>query len=264
MRLVLLAVLLVAAAGCASGPLVRNAPDDAVPAGFPNDAAPYVAARLAEATAPGAYRSGAKIEVRRGGRTDKATLSLDARGDSVSAVVRGPFGIEVGRALATTDSVFLYDALKGRVLLGPAAAAGRYVPGFDAPSGRALREALFGQVPAPPPGARLSPAPTAGLDGGPAYRFSARSADGADAEWTVDAGLWRLVRYEVRFGNELMLVQRFSAFDTVGDHVVPRRVVLERPPDELAVEIEHRDVRIGDGASPGFRAPAGAPRIRFD
>ena len=264
MRFPFLIALLLLAAGCASGPLVRDAPDRSAPPGFPDHSSAEVAALLAAATAPEAYRSGAKIEVRRGERTDNATLQLEARGDSVSATVRGPFGIEVGRALATADSVFLYDALKGRVMLGPAAAAGRFVPGFDRPSGAALRGAVLGEAPAVPPDARFSPAPDAGLNGGPAYRFTARLPDGSDAEWTVDAGLWRLVRYEVRAGADVVLSQRFSAFDTVDGQVVPRRVVLERPQDGLAVEIEHRDLRLGGRPSPSFRAPADAPRTRFD
>ena len=264
MRLLPFSAVLLVLAGCSSGPLVRDAPDRAAPPGFPNHTAGEVAALVAEARAPARYQSGARIEVRRGGKTDKATLSLQASGDSVSAVVRGPFGIEVGRALATADSVFLYDALKGRVLLGPARAASRYVPGFDEPSGGALRGAVLGEAPPIPADARFEPAPGEGLSDGPAYRFTTRYEDGSAATWTVDAGLWRLVRYDVRFGGEALLVQRFGAFDTVDGRVVPRRVTLERPSDDMTVEIEHRDLRIGGGASPSFRAPANAPRTRFD
>ena len=263
MRFALVSALLLVA-GCSSGPLVRDAPDRSAPPGFPDHTAAGVAALIGDASAPLRYQSGARIEVRRGDQTDKAPLSLQASGDSVSAVVRGPFGIEVGRALATADSVFLYDALKGRVLLGPARAASRYVPGFDEPSGGALRGAMLGEAPPVTEWGAFTPAPAAGLNGGPAYVFSQRYDDGSLATWTVDAGLWRLVRYELHYGAETLLVQRFGAFDTVDGRVVPRRVTLERPPDDMAVEIEHRDLRIGGGASPSFRAPANAPRTRFD
>ena len=267
LRLAFLLAGLVIAGGCSSGPLVRDAPGGGEAAGYPNHSVGQIVDLLAGAAAPDVYRSGAKIEVRRGDRTDNASLTLHARGDSVSAVVRGPFGIEVGRALATADSVYLYDGLKGRVLYGPADAAAPFVPGFDTPSGAALRGAVLGEAAAIPPYATLlgsgaalpSRSPVA-----PFYTLTATEPDGSRRFWSVDAVLWRVTEYRVARGEVTELVQTFSAFDTVDGRVVPRRVVLARPADGLSVEIEHRDLQIAAGASPSFRVPASAPRTRFD
>lgn len=251
------AVLLVAVAsavGCkGSGPLVRDAPTPAAVIGFPNHSVPQILAELTRAAPIGSFESQARIAIRSEQMNQDVTATIRARrSDSLLAMVRGPFGIEVGRALVTPDSVFALDKVHGRLYLGPAALAERYVPGSAGP------DALFGSllgltVPGPGAGWRVhAEAESYVLENG--YETM-----------SVDPALWRVTRYEGRDAEGRVVDQRtFDAFDTVDSVVVARRVRLSRPDVGASVTIEHRKLKLNPEVLRFSFAPGDADRRTLD
>jgi hypothetical protein len=235
MRPLLALTLLVAAAGCTpSGPLVRDAPEAETPGQYPNHTAAEVVAAVRASVA--AVQSAAadgdlRVEGPDGGQS--ATFSLRARlGDSLTAVVRGPLGIEGGRGLVTADSFYVADRINRQLVLGPVRAADRYVPG--AGSQERIARAALGLL-APDDGVAWS---LTAADG--RYRLIGRLPGGVGSrEYTVDPALWRVTRVlEFDAGGRSAGRQAFEAFDTVEGVVLPRRVVLEG--GGTTVTLEHR------------------------
>ena len=234
--LVLLAVL-VAGAGCSSGPLVRDAPALGAPADFPNHTAAQIVG-LMEALAASdslvAFSSQAKLEVRSPERDADVSATIRQRAaDTLWASVRGPLGIEVARARATPDSFAVLDKLRDRLYLGPVAAASDFLP---TPVGtRDLFASLLGT---------LRPEP------GPAW--SVQAGDGAyvltdaasERVFTVDPASWRTVRYQAFDAGVLVDERTFSAFDTVEGRILPRRIALRNPRDGARLQVEHQKLTL--------------------
>ena len=249
------------AGGC-SGPLVRNAPDAAAPADFPNHTAAQIVYQLNQAAeSVGAFRSEARVAFETPDGNQNVGASLRVRvADSVYATLRGPLGINVGRGLVTADSFFAVDQLNDRFYLGPLAAADAYVPGAGAPG--ALGHTLLGL---------LVPDPTV------AWEVRADSADYVLTEplaavgairrrYVVDPSVWRVTALEELAPDGLVLTRRrFEAFDVVDGVVVPRRVVLAAPPDDLAVTVVHRQLTLDPAELDlSFRRPKDAEVIRLE
>lgn len=235
-RLIVLAAL-VAVAGCrSSGPLVRDAPEPIDAAGFPNHTAAQIVAQIARTAPVASFESQARVAVRSAKLDQDVTATIRSRrSDTLLAMVRGPLGIEVGRALVTPDSLFALDQLQGRLYVGPAALADRYVPGAVRPE--ALFESVLGVV-VPETDVRWRVRAHEGVylldDPGPRRRT-----------YVVDPALWRVTRYQERGEQGELLDERvFEAFDTVDSVIVARRVSFRRPADAAAVTIEHRKLRL--------------------
>jgi hypothetical protein len=257
-RLVLLVPLTVA--GCSSGPLVRDAPDTATPADFPNHTAEQVLYQLTASAAPVAsYRSEADVALVTPDGDRSAGASLRARlADSLYASLRGPLGITVGRGLATADSFFAHDVLDGRLYAGALAAAEGYVPGAGEPG--ALARTLLGLL-VPDPAVAWEVHPEAAT-----YVLTGPADAGGSRRYVVDPALWRVTALDEFAADGTPLTsRRFDAFDTVDGVVVPRRVVLASPPDGLSVTVEHRQLTLNppDLVLP-FRRPTDAEVVRLE
>jgi hypothetical protein len=230
--LVPLAALAVLAAGCTPSATVRDAPvGDA--AGYPDHSAEQIVeAMTASVARVGSYRAESRLDAERGGRSYDLTSSIRARlADSLVAIVRGPLGIEGGRALVTADSFFAIDRLNGRLYVGAAEAAEQFIPGAG-DRGRLARALLGLDVPEPGPGWTVRPA-----NG----RY-VLVAPGATQTWTIDPRLWRAASVVEVAADGRRVSRTYSDFGVVGGLVFPRRVVLASPTDSAQLIIEHREV----------------------
>lgn len=248
-------VLAVALSACSSGPLVTDAPTVDRPAGFPSHSVQQIrdAVRLS-AGAVRSVQSDGKVEITSPRLNQKASFSLRATlGDSVTAVLRGPFGIEGGRVVATADSFLAADRLNRKLIVGPASAAERYLPG--AGSAERVARAATGLL-----------VPGAGVDWqrGTAdgrYTLLGTLEGGARREYTIDPALWRVVRVrEFDASGALTGEQIAEAFDTVDGFVLPRRVTLRA--DDTVVVIEHRSVELNVPVRHLWRRPDGYEIVR--
>ena len=256
MRRTLLLLVALVLAGCSRGPLVEDAPAGGPVAGFPNHTAGQIYDLVAASLRPiEAYRSEARFEATGPGRDLSASAGLRARlSDTLLAVVRGPLGIEGGRALLTRDSLFAIDRLNGRLYVGGVRAAERYVP-VDGLSGRLARILLSLEPPPVDRDWRLR---------AQAGRYVLATPDGAE-QWTVDPRIWRVTEVVERAADGRRLVRTYDAFDQVDGVVVPRRVVLASPDDGAQVTIEHREVTINPpGLDFPFRPSGDAEVVRIE
>lgn len=234
MRLPLLALLALLGAGCSTGPLVRDAPVAEAPTGYPGHSVAQVLAAVEASVAPvQSVAADGDLVIEGGDERQSASFSLRARiADSLTAVVRGPLGIEGGRGLVTPDSFYVADRINRQLVVGPVRAADRYVPGAGS-SERVARAALGLLVPEPDVEWALT------AEGGQ-YRLLGRLPGGAGTrEYTVDPSLWRVVRVrDFDASGQRVALQEAEAFDTVEGVVLPRRVRLEG--GGTTVALEHR------------------------
>lgn len=232
-RLVL--VLALVLGGCLPrGPLVKDAPEGGAPPGYPDQPLEVVIGSVEASVAPvRSVAADGDLSFTSPAESQSATFSLRARlADSVVVTVRGPLGIEGGRALLTADSVFAVNKLQRQFLLGPLSAADAVVPGASV-DGRIARAALGLLVPERDVDWSLVAA-------GGLYQLTGRLPGGAGSRaYTVDPSVWRVVRV-VEFDADGRQVgeQAVEAFDTVDGVVLPRRVRLTGR--GTTVELEHR------------------------
>jgi len=253
-----LALLALAAAGCTPGPLVVDAPTGGTPSGYPNHSTEQVIGAVAASVAPVlSVAADGDLAITMNGDSHSASFSLRARlADSTAVTVRGPLGIEVGRALVTGDSVFVIDKLNDVFMLGPLSAADAIVPGASV-DGRIARAALGLLVPESDVAWTLS-----AQDG--AYRLVGRLAGGVAREYTVDPALWRVVRVrEFDADGRQAGLQEVEAFDTVDGVVLPRLVRLEGA--GTTIQLEHRRVVVNPAdLRIRFSRPEGYEVIRIE
>lgn len=226
--------LAVALAGCVpTGPLVRDAPTGTTPTGYPDHSADQIVTAVAASVAPVlSVAADGDLSFASPEESQSASFSLRARlADSVVVTVRGPLGIEAGRALVTPDSVFLANKLARQLLIGPLSAADALVPGASV-DGRAARAALGLLV--PEADVAWSVVPTDGL-----YQLTGRLTGGTSRSYVIDPALWRVVRVtEFDADGRQAGRQLAEAFDTVDGIVMPRRIRLEQ--GQTVIDIEHR------------------------
>jgi hypothetical protein len=230
--LIPLASLSILAAGCTPSAVVRDAPaGDA--AGYPNHSAEQIVEAMnASVARVRSYRAESRLDAQRGGRAYDLGTSIRARlSDSLVAIVRGPLGIEGGRALVTADSFFAIDRLNARLYLGAASAAEEFIPGAG-DRGRLARALLGLDVPAAGPGWTVRPANGRYI----------MVAPGGTQTWTVDPRYWRAASVVEVAADGRRVSRTYSEFGVVDGHVFPQRVVLASPSDGAQLTIEHRDV----------------------
>ena len=253
----LLLALLVAGAGCSSGPLVRNAPDLGAPADFPNHTAEQVVGRMAlvaEHDALVAFSSQARLEIRSPERDATVSATIRQRAaDTLWASVRGPLGIEVARVRATPDSFAVLDKLNDRLYLGAVADAADYLP--TPTDTRDLFDNLLGAL-RPDPGAAWS------LRADAEYYYLTDPV--SERVFTVDPASWRTVRYQGFEGGVLVDERTFSAFDEIDGRIVPRRIELRNPRAATRLTIEQRQITLNPAALAFPFSPGDADVHRLD
>lgn len=234
-----LLLLAFAVAGCSQKPLVEDAPDPTLPSAYPNHSAEQIAEAVRASLAGVAwYATDGDIEIESPSLNQSATFSLRARmRDTVQTTLRGPFGVVAARALVTRDSFLAQDVFGKKLYVGRVDVAERYVPG--AGSQEALARAAGGLI-VPDPAREWRVTPKDGT-----YVLSTARPDRSRRVYVVDPALWRVVQaQEVDAAGVVVADQTFSAFDTVGGVVVPRRVVLRAPGEAVRVTLEHDRYRV--------------------
>ncbi|HEX8386502.1 MAG TPA: DUF4292 domain-containing protein [Rubricoccaceae bacterium] len=241
MRLSALSLLVLVAAGCSRGPLVTDAPTPVTAVGYPSHTRQQIVAAVAAAVAPvRSVAADGDVQIASDRLDQDASFSLRARltgrpSDSLTVVVRGPFGIEGGRGVVTRDSVLAADRINRVLYVGPASAADRYVPGGSSPEA-AARVVLGLLVPEAAVAWEVRPENNR-------YTLRGRLAGGTTREYTVDPGLWRVVAVrEYDAAGALRGQQDVSEFDTVDGVPMPRRVHVSGA--GVDVTFEHRRLAV--------------------
>lgn len=236
MRLSPLAVLLAAAvaSGCAGS---HAAGDLGSAEGYPNHLREDVLARTAAAAASvHSLSSDGRLEIDTPALRERVTFSLRTRfRDSLTVVVRGPLGIEGGRALLSRDTLIVVERLNRSAFVGSPALIRRLVPGTT--TAEDIARAFAGLT---VPETHLPWALTAenGL-----YRLSADLPGGSRREIDVDPRFWGVVGVRV-FDEAGALLGETRASDHArvdapgGGIVLPHRVDLLAQGGRLT--FEHR------------------------
>lgn len=164
------------------------------------------------------------------------------------------FGVEGGRLLLTSDSLFFYDSRKGVLRVGPSTAVQEIFPA-PADSDR-LFENMLGLI------APASPADWTLQADRSLYYLS--SSSGRE-RYAVDPTRWRVVRYVKETPDGTVLQKRqFSGFNTVDGIVVPHRLVFQRPADGLSATVTYRTVDLNPSRLPlTLDVPPQVPRKPF-
>jgi hypothetical protein len=242
-RSALLLTSLLLLAGCASGPLVRDAPELAAPASFPNHSAAQIVALMAataEADSLTAFSSQSRVKIRTPQRNAELSATIRQRAaDTLWASARGPLSIEVARARVTPDSFAVHDKLRGRLYVGSSAAAARFLP---APvDTRDLFATLLGTIYPNGETARWT-ARADSLPSGERY-YTLLDPEGRHL-FVVDPAMWRTVRYEGYADGRLIDERTFSAFDRIDGRILPRRIEIRNPEEDAGLTIEHRKLTL--------------------
>ena len=250
-------LILLVASGCASGPLVRDAPDLAAPADFPNHTAEQVVAMM-EAVAVRdsivAFSAQSKLEIRSPERNADLDATIRHReADTLWASVRGPLGIEVARARATPDSFAVLDKLNGRLYLGAVEAAAGHLP--TPTDTRDLFRNLLGTL-------RPERGPAWALRTDDRYYHLTDAA--TQRVFTVDPASWRTVRFQGFAEGVLVDERSFSAFDVIDGRILPRRVELRDPRAGLRLTVEQRRLTLNPDALAFPLSPGDATVHRID
>lgn len=261
-RLLLLIVLplVVWASGCAPRSIVEEAPDVGAVA-FPHHSLDQVLMATEAVAARDslfAFSSQARLAIRSPQQNADASATLRQRGaDTLWASVRGPLNIEVARALFTPDSFRVHDRLRNRLYHGSAEAAQQLFPGPTGPE-EVFRTLTGTLTPDPSVGWILTPG---SINGTSAYWLTAPDAS---ARLAVDPRSWRLLRYERLASNGRVVdSRRFGDFAAVEGRILPHRVELSNPADQVEVVIEHRRLSLNPDALAFPFSPGTAQRIPF-
>lgn len=252
-----LLVLLLVGVGCASGPLVRDAPELGAPADFPHHTAVQVVQLMGAVAARDslvAFSSQARLAIRSPERNADLSATIRQRAaDTLWASVRGPLGIEVARARATPDSFAVHDKLGGRLYVGSVEAAAGYLP--TPTDTRALFRNLLGI---------LHPEPDAdwALRAGERYYYLTDAA--TERVFTVDPASWRTVRYQGFEEGALVDERSFSAFDVIDGRILPRRIELRNPRAGTRLTVEQQRLTLNPDALAFPFTPGNADVHRLD
>lgn len=233
--------------GCHIGPLVRDSPDDALPADFPEHSVQQVLAQMAGATPRvRSFRTEANIQLQSPMQEASASAGFRGRGDTLYAVFRGPLGFDAARALVTADSFFFADQLRSHLYIGSAASAQLFLPGASTPG--ALRSMLLGlQLPDSTP-------LMAATD---RHYILLERSETSTRRFTVDPATWRVVAYrETDDQGSVLSDHTYEAFDRIDGFVMARRAILTSPAYQTRMEIEHRRLDLNPaGLTLTYRPP---------
>ena len=174
------------------------------------------------------------------------------RGDSLWMNVRATLGIEAARMLVTPDSFFVYNRIDNELASGSVQGAQRV---FPVPvSGDELFTNLLGVV-----------APNDAVDWTLTHDDEMYYFESPDQRYmyAVDPALWRVVRFVERDADGTILDERvFSDHTTVDGVVVPNRIMLRRPPDDVRAVFTYRSLTLTpDSLSFSLDASSDAERV---
>ncbi|GAB5521831.1 MAG: DUF4292 domain-containing protein [Rhodothermales bacterium] len=230
--LVIIALLVLQ--GCrTSRTLVPDAPP---PANFPN----HSAAQILDALAVGldslqAYTAKASMSIKSPEQSGSFSATLNhRRADSLDLSISPGFGLVVARSLVTPDSFFVHDRFNKKFYLGPLDARTNVLP---APlrSGDVFPQML----------GRLQPASADYSVSVEDDLYVLRDAGELMYTYWIDPAFWRVVRFEHRLRNGMLLEQHvYTDFARFDGQVVPSRIEIELPEEETSIRVSYRSLDI--------------------
>ena len=247
-----LAIATLALAGCRT----TRAPSEPLPENFPNHSVSQIVGYVAAAVpSVDALRSRVRLDIQSPDFSGRVSGDIRLRvGDSLFVSASPGFGIDAAHALVTPDSFFVQDRIRNVFYYGDAEAAAARIPGYDGLG--SVRDNLIGAlIPAP------NVAWTLAADDD---SYTLTTSD-ARLSVQIDPLYWRVTRLVQRAADGSRLEERvFDDFGDVDGVLVPRRVRLARPAEDLAVTITHRDLDLApQRLTFPFRARSSAEKRRI-
>lgn len=235
--LVLFLGVLLFMAGCAPRPVVDERPER--PEAFPGHSVEEIHAQLfVPNDTLESFQARASLQVRAPEQSGSFSAELrHKRNDSLYMAISPGLGIEAARMLVTPDSFYVYDRIRRELTYGSVEEGERFLP-LPLES-QELMPNFLGML-------QPDRAVHWQLDADEEYYYLT-SSDQRE-QYTVDPGLWRVVGYELRTGNgEVVEERRYSEFDRIEGHYLPRRVELNRPLDDMEASIYYREITLNPG-----------------
>lgn len=227
--------LLVTVAGCAPSRRLAERPTE-LPDRFPRHSLEEIDQLIrVDTDTLTAFRGKASLALRSPQQSGQFSADIRSRrDDSLYLSISPGLGIEAARALVTPDSFFLYNRIENEVTYGSIDRAAEFLPAPLA-SGDLFRNLLGLSVPEVGPGWQLEATED---------RYLLRDPSGLQT-YVIDPALWRIVRYEARTPDGVLVEERtYSDFDRFDGVFLPRQIVFERPAEEILASIYYRDLAL--------------------
>lgn len=244
------AVLGLSLAGCGSS--VETTPPGVLPNAFPNHSPDDIRTHIAVPTdSIQRFAATARVQVRSPDENRSFNAQMrQQRADSLFMRF-SLFGFEGGRLLMTPDSVFLYDARKNALRVGPLADAQEFLP---APiDGGKIFVNLLGL---------LAPDPNRDWSVRTDSTYYYLSNPNETEQWKVDPRRWRVVQYKRQSPDGRTLdVRRFSNFRLVEGVSLPHTVTFRRPEENVTATFNYQQIDLNpSGLSYELGIPSKVPR----
>ena len=226
-------LLLYVLSACGSSRSVTSTRPE-LPPGFPNHSVSEILNHLPD-TPPDFFELYAETVVSLSSPTEKGRFSTRIayrQGDSLLIRVRFPLGIEGARVLVTRDSAFVYDRIHNEVIIGSRTTIASALPGAVFGTDF-VEKALDFVQPDPNIDWRLS---------ADSLRYHLYSPD-STLRLDVDPVVWRIVHIATYDPSGMVLEQRwYTDFTMFNQHLLPRRLILSRPPEDTRLSMVLRKV----------------------
>jgi hypothetical protein len=232
MRLLrLMVVLPLLALGCRS----TRPPAPAVAPGYPNHTLREILAHLHPLPdSVTAFTASATLSVQAPERSGQFNARIDhRRDDSLYLSLRATvLNVEAARFLLTPDSFFVYNRIEQQLVYGPVSFADTFLPIPLAAAN--LFPTLLGQ--------NLPDTSVAWAVQAEAGRYILHDAT---RRYVIDPLPWQVVHYQQYDASGTILDEReYAAFEPVENLMLPRRIVLRRPAEEVVAALFYRNLRL--------------------
>ena len=223
-------------AGCAGSRLpVDTRPD--LPDAFPNHTVAQIQQKIRTTGAEKvqAYTAKASLAIRTPAQNGTFTARMKhRRSDTLFMAFSVGLGIEPARMLVTPDSFFVHDRIKKQLNYGSLEFASSFIP--IPLSGDDVFLTFLGLM---LPEAEMAWT----LDTDSSY-YHLRDPSGR-RRYIIDPTVWRVVRYEERTAQGVLLEARtFTEYDVFDAMYLPRRIILQRPLDDTSLSIYYRELTL--------------------
>ncbi len=213
-----------------------ESPERALPAGFPGHSVPRIASLLKQgADTLRAFAATAAFNVDSPERSGRFTAQMrQRRNDSLYLSISPGLGIEAARILVSPDSVYLYDRIKNRLIVGGLEEAGRML------ALPVTAEHLFLNLLG-----LITPDDTQPWDLSADDAYYYLSSPDSSRFYTIDPRVWRVIRYAEHDASDALVDERlFEDFDEIDGVLLPRRITFRRPQDDSFATLYYRVIEL--------------------